>query len=30
MWVEIDEAMEWITFPDEIGILQNARRILGL
>ena len=30
MWLEIDEAMEWITFPDEKEVLESARRILGL
>ena len=30
MWLEIDEAMEWITFPDEREVLESARRILGL
>ena len=30
IWLEIDEAMEWITFPDEKEVLESARRILGL
>ena len=30
MWVEIDEAADWITFPAEKEVLRGARRILGL
>ena len=30
MWIEIDDAMDWITFPDEKEVLESARKILGL
>lgn len=30
MWVEIDEAENWITFPAEKEVLRGARQILGL
>ena len=30
MWVEVDEASNWITFPAEKKVLQGARQILGL
>ena len=30
MWVEVDEAIDWITFTEEKVILQGARQILGI
>ncbi len=30
MWVEVDEARDWITFSEEKEVLRRARRILGI